>query len=275
MSVDKLLLSIVIPAYNERYRLPQTLKRIVNYVHQKGLHCEIIVVDDGSNDDTSNIALLTANELFFGNLRVIRYTPNMGKGFAVRTGILASRGRFILFTDADLSTPIEELDKLLKPIANGLCDIAIASRALPDSKLQVRQPLPRELLGRAFNVVVQALLLPGIKDTQCGFKCFRRKAAFDIFPRQRVFGFAFDVEILFIARKLGYRIIEVPVRWINSPETKVKLFKHGFQMLLHVLLIKWNALCGEYNAVTPVPHFVRAIEFFANPQATTNELRQD
>ncbi|MFA4043961.1 MAG: hypothetical protein HZRFUVUK_000743 [Candidatus Fervidibacterota bacterium] len=275
MGADKPLVSVVIPAYNERNRLPQTLKRIIDYARQRRLHCEIIVVDDGSEDDTSEVALLTANELSFGDLRVIRYTPNMGKGFAVRSGMLASRGRFILFTDADLSTPIEELDKLLKPIADGLCDIAIASRALPDSKLQVRQPLFRELLGRAFNVVVQALLLPGIKDTQCGFKCFRRETAFDVFPRQRVFGFAFDVEILFIARKLGYRIVEVPVCWINSPETKVKLFKHGFQMLLHVLLIRWNAFCGKYGTVASVPHLVHATEFSANPRATTKELKRD
>lgn len=241
------LLSIVIPAYNEERRLPQTLSRIVEYVRQRKLSCEIIVVDDGSSDATSDVAIATARSLSFAPFRVLRYQPNMGKGYAVNRGVLSSNGHFVLFTDADLSTPIEELDKLLKPLLNGYCDIAIASRALFGSELPIRQPLFRELMGRAFNVVVQALLLPGIRDTQCGFKCFAAKAAQDIFIRQRTFGFAFDVEILYIARKLGYRIVELPVRWCHSPETKVKVLKHGLWMLLSVFQMRWRAWWGAYN----------------------------
>ncbi|MCS7254242.1 MAG: glycosyltransferase family 2 protein [Armatimonadota bacterium] len=241
------LLSIVIPAYNEERRLPQTISCIVEYVRRKQLSCEIVVVDDGSSDATSDVAISVAGSLSFTPLRVLRYQPNMGKGYAVNRGVLSSSGRFVLFTDADLSTPIEETEKLLQPLLNGYCDIAIASRALAGSELPVRQPLFRELMGRAFNVVVQALLLPGIRDTQCGFKCFTRQAAQDVFIRQRTFDFAFDVEILYIARKLGYRIVELPVRWMHSPETKVKVFKHGFQMLLSVFQIRWRGWWGVYG----------------------------
>jgi len=243
----KPLVSIIIPAYNEERRLPQTLSRIVEYVRQRKLSCEILVVDDGSHDATSDVAIAVARSLSFSPFRVLRYKPNMGKGYAVNRGVLSSNGCFVLFTDADLSTPIEELEKLLQPLLNGYCDVAIASRALAGSELPIRQPLFRELMGRAFNVVVQATLLPGIRDTQCGFKCFTARAARDIFIRQRTFGFAFDVEILYIARKLGYRIIELPVRWLHSPETKVKVFRHGLQMLLSVFQIRWRAWWGVYS----------------------------
>lgn len=263
---DELMLSIVIPAYNEEKRLPQTLKRIVEYVRCKGFECEIIVVDDGSSDATGKVAVSVARSLSFPNLRAIKYQPNMGKGYAVNRGIFSSIGRFVLFTDADLSTPIEELEKLLPPLMNGYCDIAIASRALAKSELPIRQPLFRELMGRAFNVVVQMLLLPGIRDTQCGFKCFTRKAAHEVFARQRTFGFAFDVEILYIARKLGYRILELPVRWYHSPETKVKVLKHGSQMLLSVFCIRWDAWFGAYKVASAIPLPTRIVEISSDPR---------
>lgn len=238
-------ISIIIPAYNEERRLPNTLNDVLKFMRAQSWTSEVIVVDDGSEDGTSDVALSFARRN--ASVRVLRYTPNRGKGYAVNRGMMASRGRFALFSDADLSTPIEELTKLLLPLERGECDIAIASRALPESELAIRQPFFREMLGRTFNVFVQALLLPGIHDTQCGFKCFRREVIHEIFARQRIFGFAFDVEILFIARSLGYRIREMPVRWINSPETKVKLLKHGPQMLWQLMQIRWNAWWRVYS----------------------------
>jgi len=246
-----LFLSIVIPAYNEAKRLPRTLERIHAYLcdsvkgWQVGMEAiEVIVVDDGSTDGTSELARTFSDRL--PNLQVLRHSPNRGKGYSVKQGMLAAKGKFRLFSDADLSTPIDELDKMLPLLLSGEFDIAIASRGLPQSQLLVRQPWHREMLGRLFNLVVQALATPGIWDTQCGFKLFRGDVAERLFSLQTLDGFAFDVEVLYLARKFRYRIAEVPVRWLNDPNTKVQTLRHGMQMLRDLLVIRWNDLRGRY-----------------------------
>jgi len=204
------------------------------------------VVDDGSTDQSVSVAEDFAKS--HSNVRVIRYAPNRGKGFAVRTGILEAQGDYILFSDADLATPIDELKSLMKEILAGQ-DIAIASRAVHGSRLVVRQPWYREFAGRSFNLVVQALAVPGIHDTQCGFKLFKRIPAKAVFARCVEDGFAFDIEALFIARKLGYVIVEVPVHWMHRDESKVRLFRDATRMLIAILRIRK----GNYQrtGVTP------------------------
>lgn len=244
-------LSIVIPAYNEAKRLPKTLERIRSYLQEATnrwrvdmSEIEVIVVDDGSTDGTSELARSFSDRL--PNLQVLRHTPNRGKGYAVKRGMLSANGRFRLFSDADLSTPIDELDKMLPLLLSDEADIAIASRGLPQSQLLVRQPWYREMLGRLFNLVVQALATPGIWDTQCGFKLFRSDVAERLFKLQTLDGFAFDVEVLYLARKFKYRVAEIPVRWLNDPNTKVQTFRHGMQMLRDLIVIRLNDLKGRY-----------------------------
>ncbi|MGB9797167.1 MAG: dolichyl-phosphate beta-glucosyltransferase, partial [bacterium] len=166
-------------------------------------------------------------------LKLVKLPQNRGKGYAVKTGIMKAKGRYILFSDADLSTPIEELPNLFFWVEKGY-DIAIASRACPGAKLEVHQPMHREFMGRVFNLLVRLILLPGVYDTQCGFKLFRREVAREIFQRQRFEGFSFDFEILYIAKKLGYKIKEVPVRWRHSPGSKVKVLRNGISSLVDV-----------------------------------------
>lgn len=246
-------LSVVIPAYNEAHRLPRTLHRLAEYFREASPRwgvsldaIEVIVVDDGSDDGTGRVAQAFSDRL--PKIRILYNSPNRGKGFAVRYGMLSAQGKFRLFSDADLSTPIEEVEKLLSPVRGEECDIAIASRGLPQSILEVRQPFIREMLGRLFNLVVQALATPGIWDTQCGFKLFRDEVAERLFQTQRLDGFAFDVEVLFLARKFGYRIKEIPVRWRNDPNTKVRTLQDGLKMLWDVLQIRWNDLRGVYKS---------------------------
>lgn len=249
---NPMFLSVVIPAYNEAKRLPRTLSRVIAYLQETAPlwqvsinEMEIVVVDDGSTDGTSELAMTFADRL--STLRVLRHFPNRGKGYAVKRGMLVVTGKFRLFSDADLSTPIDELEKLLPLLLSGKADIAIASRGLPQSQLLVRQPWHREMLGRLFNLAVQALATPGIWDTQCGFKLFQGDVAERLFPLQRLDGFAFDVEVLYLAKKFGYRVAEVPVRWLNEPNTKVQTLKHGFQMLFDVLKVRWNDWRGVYG----------------------------
>jgi dolichyl-phosphate beta-glucosyltransferase len=229
--------SIVIPAYNEERRIGRTLERICAFTPRTCTIREVLVVDDGSRDGTVALVERLA-AAGFRSVRVLRNPANRGKGYAVRHGVLAAEGSAILFSDADLSTPVEELDQLVPALARA--DVVIGSRALPESVLEVHQPLYRELSGRTFNLLFQALVLPGVHDSQCGFKLFDRTAARDIFPRLTVDGFGFDIEILYVARRLRYRIEEVGVRWIDDPDTKVTLWKDAPRMFSDLLRVRWR-----------------------------------
>ncbi|WP_227762450.1 dolichyl-phosphate beta-glucosyltransferase [Zhaonella formicivorans] len=239
MAEKGLFLSVIIPAYNEEKRLPGTLERIHQYLQKKGFAYEIIVVDDGSRDKTVWVAEEFKKK--DSNLRIVKNPRNMGKGFTVRNGMLNGRGRYLLFTDSDLSTPIEEFDRFLPRFEQGY-DIVIGSRALRDSVIKVSQPWYRVFMGKTFNLIVRTMFWTRIKDTQCGFKCFTREAARAVFPRQTVWGFGFDVEVLFIARKLGYKICEFPVEWSDSPDTKVNAIKDSAKMFWELLKIRLNLL---------------------------------
>jgi dolichyl-phosphate beta-glucosyltransferase len=237
-------LSIIIPAYNEERRLGETLEAILAYTARQPYSAEIIVVDDGSRDATARLVAPLCDRK--SRIQLLRNSSNRGKGFSVRRGFLRARGKYLLFSDADLSTPIEEVEKLLGLLRNGY-DIAIGSRALPESRIEVRQPWHRQHMGRLFNVLVQALVLRGIRDTQCGFKCFTREAALDICRRMTRKRFAFDVEMLYLAEVMGYRVGEIPVVWRNSPETKVHVLRDSTSMFSDLLSIRWNRLRGRYD----------------------------
>jgi dolichyl-phosphate beta-glucosyltransferase len=222
-------LSVVIPAYNEEARLPPTLQRVQDWLARSGLRSEILVVDDGSRDGTVRVAEAAG-------VRVLAGEPNRGKGYAVRRGMLEALGARRLMTDADLSTPIEDVTRLLSALDAG-ADVAIASRALAGSNVEIRQPWYRENMGRLFNLVVRALLLPSLRDTQCGFKLFTARAAETAFRAARLDGFSFDVEVLYLAHRAGLRIAEVPVTWRNDEATRVRTLQ-GAQAFLDVLRIR-------------------------------------
>ncbi|MDS1029675.1 glycosyltransferase family 2 protein [Bacillota bacterium LX-D] len=232
---QRIFLSVVIPAYNEEKRLPKTLQKISSFLQGKDYAYEILVVNDGSKDGTKQVAEdFQKKDL---NIRVIDNPQNMGKGYAVRNGMLQARGQYFLFTDSDLSTPIEELDKFWSKFQEGY-QVVIGSRALKNSVIKVSQPFYRVLMGKTFNVIVRFLFWTRIKDTQCGFKCFTQEAAQAVFPKQQIWGFGFDVEVLFIARKLGYKICEYPVEWVNSPDTRVSALKDSLKMFWELLKIR-------------------------------------
>lgn len=228
-------LSIVIPAYNEAGRIGEALDKLIRYLKVKPYDYEIIVIDDGSNDTTREVVLERLKGFPFS---LITNDHNMGKGYSVRRGMLEARGERILFTDADFSAPIEELDKLLGAIEAG-CDIAIGSRALKDSQVIVRQTWLREHMGKTFNFIARFLTFKGIKDSQCGFKCFRHSVARELFSRQKLRGFSFDAEIIYLAQGLGYKIREIPVNWVNSPHSKVGLVSDSAKMFLDLIKIRW------------------------------------
>ncbi|UCC76859.1 MAG: glycosyltransferase family 2 protein [Anaerolineales bacterium] len=246
-------LSVVVPAYNEEQRLPQTLHNIMTFLRTKTYSAEIIVVDDGSADNTAQ-----AVEEFAASQPIVKLIRNehRGKAYAVRTGVLAAHGEHVLFTDADGATPIEEVDKLL-PYLEGEHDVAIASREGLGAR-RYNEPAYRHLMGRAFNLIVRSVAVRGIQDTQCGFKAFRRKAAKDLFRNMQLYGdgtgavrgavvTAFDVEILFLAQKWGYAIAEVPVQWHYGADSKVNPLKDSWRNLRDVLRVRWNDLCGRYR----------------------------
>jgi dolichyl-phosphate beta-glucosyltransferase len=227
-------ITVVIPTFNEERRIIGTLRTVTAYLQARAWSAEIIVSDDGSQDGTCGaVEHLMTDDL---PVRLLRSPRNLGKGSAVRQGVLASRSPLVLVSDADLATPIEEAGTLLKRLDAG-ADIAIGSRGLRDSQIQVRQPLPRELLGRTFNLLVQLSVVPSIWDTQCGFKLFRGSVARRLFALSRIDGFAFDVEILGLARRLGYVIAEVPVRWQHVGESKVHVGRAGVRMLADLVRI--------------------------------------
>ena len=241
-------LSIIIPAYNEERRLPRTLDSIFAWTQTRPYPTEIIVIDDGSSDRTSEI--VTSGEKKYSGLRLVSNGKNRGKGFSVRHGIIEARGEIALFTDADLSTPIEEADKLLAAIRDNGFDGAIGSRALDRSLIVVHQSIIREQAGIFFNRMVRWIMGIQFSDTQCGFKAFRRERARIIFEQQRVERFGFDPEILFLAKRNGLRVAEVPVRWSHDAATKVNVAGDGIQMFLDLLWIRWNALLGHYPRAT-------------------------
>jgi len=239
-------LSVVIPAYNEAKRIGPSLARVLDYLQAQTYSAEVVVVYDGSTDDTVNVVEAQARIAPLP-LRVLRNEGNRGKGYSVRHGMMASSGQHALFSDADLSTPIEELERLLAPIQAGEAEIAIASRGLAESVLEKRQPIYRELMGRTFNKIVRVLAVPGIADTQCGFKLFTRQAVELVFPYQCTEGFGFDVELLFLARRRGLRIAEIPVHWVDSPASKVHPLKDATGMFLDVLRVRTNTWRGRYR----------------------------
>ena len=231
-------LSVVIPAYNEQARLPPTLDRLRAYLGQGPMAYEIVVVDDGSSDKTSDVARAAG-------ATVVRNDTNRGKGFAARRGMLLARGARRLMTDADLSTPIEDLPHLMARLDEGY-DVAIGSRALPASNVEVRQSPYREVMGRLFNLCVRVLAVPGLHDTQCGFKLFTAAAAERSFEPAQLDGFSFDVETLFIARRRGLRIAEVPVTWRNDTASRVGSL-NGFRAFLDLGRIRVNGWRGRYR----------------------------
>jgi len=236
--------SIVIPAYNEGQRLGATLERVLGYVREQGWNAEVIVVNDGSRDNTAELVREFAAR--DSVLRLIENPGNRGKGYAVRNGMLNARGEIIVFSDADLSSPIEEMPKLLAGLAAG-ADIAIGSRWLRAELQTHRQSLHRQLFGRIFNVLNRLILGLQFRDTQCGFKAFTRRAAQMILPLQRIERWGFDPEILFLARKFGLRVEEVPVRWGHVGGTRINPLVDGTRMFQEMLRIRWNDVDGKYD----------------------------
>ena len=227
-------LSVIIPAYNEEARIEETLQRILEHLRYHFDPFEVIVVDDGSTDATCEVVHKIA--LQDPRVRVLKNPANRGKGYSIRRAILESSHDWLLMTDADLSTPIEELEKLAS--FSDRHDVIIGSRGLRESRILVHQPRYREAMGRMYNLMVQAAALPGIRDSQCGFKLFRAAAAKDIFSRATIDGFGFDVEVLFIAKKLEYSICEVPIVWINNEMTRVRPVRDSLRMALDLLRIR-------------------------------------
>ena len=244
MNSPPLDLSIVIPAFNEERRLPKAIEQIGSYLKTRPLRAEIIVVDDGSTDATPKLIARYREE--YPWLRLISNSRNRGKGYSVRHGVLEAWGDIVLFTDADLSTPIEEADKLLAAMRERGYDGAIGSRGMDRSLIQVHQSAIREWAGSLFNRMVRWIAGLEFSDTQCGFKAFRRERARIIFDQQRIERFGFDPEILFLAKRHGLRIAEIPVRWSHDPATKVNVFRDGVGMFLELLVIRWNSLRGVY-----------------------------
>ncbi len=236
------LLSIVIPAYNEEQRLPETLREIHAFLKKQSYPAEVLVVENGSNDRTLAIA-----QEFNRSMPEVHahHCDRRGKGLAVIQGMLAAKGEYRFICDVDLSMPIETINQFLPPI---LADeaVAIASREAPGAK-RINEPEYRHIIGRAFNLMVRLIALPGLQDTQCGFKCFRADVVKKVFPRMTMQGWTFDVEALVIARRLGYKIVEVPIPWIYNPQSKIKVLRDSLNMARDLITIRWNALRGVYD----------------------------
>jgi dolichyl-phosphate beta-glucosyltransferase len=245
--------SIVIPAYNEGARLGATLEKVLAYVHSQGWNAEVIVVNDGSRDNTADIVRSYSTK--DSVLRLVENPGNRGKGYSVRNGMLSARGQIVLFTDADLSSPIEEAPKLFEALEAG-ADVAIGSRWLRAETQTQRQPLHRQLFGRVFNLILRLTLGLHFKDTQCGFKAFKQPAVQAIFPLQKIERWGFDPEILFLARKLKFKVEEVPVTWAHREGTSINPLLDGSHMVMDMLRIRWYDLTGKYTGDSaPAPGF--------------------
>jgi glycosyltransferase involved in cell wall biosynthesis len=239
-------ISIVLPAYNEEARLPATLAAILSYLETRGWsHSEVLVVNDGSADGTA--AVVEQFRAKHPQVRLIENPGNRGKGYSVRHGMLEACGDWVLFSDSDLSAPIEELDTLLKAAEARGALVVIGSRALDRKLIKIHQSWFRETAGRIFNLMMRISTGLPFSDTQCGFKLFKRQAAHEVFRRQKIERWGFDAEVLFIARKLGYKTIEVPVRWSHSEGTKISMFRDSVNMFVDLLRVRWNYLRGLYN----------------------------
>jgi glycosyltransferase involved in cell wall biosynthesis len=236
--------SIVIPAYNEAARITGALESVVGCIRSRGWFAEVVVVDDGSRDQTA--AIVRAFAANAPEVRMLQNPGNRGKGYSVRHGVLQSFGEIVMFTDADLSAPIEEAADLFAALAGG-ADIAIGSRWLERTRQTIRQPLYRQFFGRCFNGVTRMIMGLPFADTQCGFKAFTRAAAQTVFQLQTIERWGFDPEILFIALKRGYRIAEIPVSWAHDERTRMSYLKDGMRMLQDIAIVRWNALLGRYN----------------------------
>ena len=236
--------SFIIPAYNEGARLGSTLARVLTYISTRGWDAEVVVVNDGSRDQTAD--LVRASAQTHPELRLIENPGNRGKGYSVRNGMLNARGEVLVFSDADLSSPIEEVNKLFAAIDAG-SDIAIGSRWLQPEMQTHRQSLLRQFYGRIFNLALRVLLGLNFKDTQCGFKAFTRSASQAIFPFQRIERWGFDPELLYLARRAGLKVQEVPVAWAHVEGTRLSPLRDGFRMFGEVLKIRWNSLTGKYS----------------------------
>jgi len=246
--------SIVIPAYNESARILATLRSVVLCVRAQGWSAEIIVVNDGSRDSTAEVVRDFAADA--PEVRLLQNPSNRGKGYSVRSGLLQALGEVVMFTDADLSAPIEEAERLFAAIAAG-ADIAIGSRWLEKGRQTHRQPLYRQFFGRCFNAVTRAVMGLRFADTQCGFKAFTRAAAQTVFQLQTIERWGFDPEILFIGLKRGYRIVEVPVSWAHDERTRMSYLKDGMKMLEEIAIIRWNAFRGRYGKQVEPIHRAR------------------
>ncbi len=236
-------LTIIVPSYNEELRLPPSLEKIAAYLSASQRLTEVIVVNDGSKDRTAEVAASFADRIT--NLRVVENGENRGKGYSVRHGMQEARGEFVLFSDADLSAPIEEADKLISALSES--DVAIGSRAIDRDLIEVHESPFREFAGIIFNKIVRIVLRLPFVDTQCGFKAFRRERCGIIFAQQRIERFGFDPELLYLARHHGLKTVEIPVRWAHSPATKVNMMRDSIQMFVDVFTIRWNALLGRYR----------------------------
>jgi dolichyl-phosphate beta-glucosyltransferase len=239
--------SIIIPAYNESERIGTSLDKVLTFIEKRGWDAEIIVVNDGSRDNTSQIVASYA--LRHPEVRLIENPGNRGKGYTVRNGMLKAHGNILLFTDADLSSPIYEAEKLFEALRRG-ADVAIGSRWLQRELQTERQPLYRQLFGRIFNLLLRLILNLKEKDTQCGFKAFTRMAAQEIFPRQHIERWGFDPEIIFLSKRLGLKLVEVPVEWAHDDRSKINPVTDGARMFAEMLKIRWNSLTGVYDSRT-------------------------
>ena len=238
-------LTIVVPAFDEGFRIGGTLEIIRSYVGSNPFPVEVIVVDDGSRDRTPELLAEFANR--FPAMRVLRHEQNRGKGYTVRRGVLEARGAFVAFTDADLSAPVEDLDQLLQALESSGADAAVGSRALKRELIGVHQPWFREFGGRLFNLLVRLFTGLKLRDTQCGLKLFRRTTTRRAFELQRVEGFGFDPELLFLIERLGGKVVEVPVRWNDNPATKVHFLRDASRMALELVLLRWRWGRGQYR----------------------------